>query len=146
MPAPCTRRSLTWSNAGQLDLVSIWGEEAVQSQLHSSHRNYDTFGQISRYMTERGHDRDTLQCRGKVKELWNIYYKAEEANHHSGAVPMCCQFYEELNAILGGNPNSTVKSTVDTSEAHVPVKSGPSQEEENLDEDVEVDEGPRGRG
>ncbi|EMP30273.1 hypothetical protein UY3_12598 [Chelonia mydas] len=50
---------------------------------------------------------------------------------------MSCQFYKELDAILGGNPTSTAKAPVDTSVARVPIESGPSQEEEILDEDVE---------
>ncbi|EMP32094.1 Zinc finger and SCAN domain-containing protein 29 [Chelonia mydas] len=141
MPAPRTRRSPAWSNAELLDLIGIWGEEAVQSQLCSSHRNYDTYGQISRCMTERGHDQETLQCRVKVKELQNTYHKA---NCHSGAAPTSCRFYKELDVILSGNPTSTAKTTVDTLVACVPVESGLSQEEENLDEDEGG--GPRGRG
>ncbi|EMP24856.1 hypothetical protein UY3_18073 [Chelonia mydas] len=115
----------------------IWGEEAVQSQLRSSHRNYTTYGQTSRSMTERGHDRNTLPCRVKVKELWNAYHKAQEANCRSSAAPTSCRFYKELDAILGGNPTSTAKATVDTLVAHMPVESGPRQEEEILDFDVE---------
>ncbi|EMP38986.1 hypothetical protein UY3_03819 [Chelonia mydas] len=138
MPAPHTRRSPTWSNAKLLDLISIWGEEAVQSQLCSSRRNY-TYGQISRCMIERGHDRNTLQCRVKVKELRKAYHKACEANHHSCAVPMSCWFYKELDAILSGDPTSTTKDPVDTSLACVPVKSGLSQEEAILDEEREGD-------
>ncbi|EMP41635.1 Zinc finger and SCAN domain-containing protein 29 [Chelonia mydas] len=139
MPAPCTRRSPAWSNAELLDLLSIWGEEAVQSQLRSSHRNFDTYGQISRCMTERGYDQDTLKCRVKVKQLRNAYHKAREANQHSSAAPTSCQFYKELDVILDGDPTSTVKATVDTWVAHMPLESGPSQEEEILDEDVEGD-------
>ncbi|XP_039367224.1 uncharacterized protein LOC120389081 [Mauremys reevesii] len=41
---------------------------------------------------------------------------------------MSCRFYKELDVILGGNPTYTAKATVDTSVAHVPVESGPSQE------------------
>ncbi|EMP38451.1 Zinc finger and SCAN domain-containing protein 29 [Chelonia mydas] len=139
MPAPCTRRSPAWSNAELLDLISIWGEEAVQSQLRSNHRNYDTYGQISQCMTERGHDQDTLQCRAKVKELRNAYHKAREANHCSGAAPTSCRSYKELDAILGGGPTSTTKASVDTSVACMPVESEPRQDEEILDEDVEWD-------
>ncbi|XP_044884174.1 uncharacterized protein LOC123376314 [Mauremys mutica] len=101
------------------------GGEAVQSQLRSSRRNYDTFGQISRDMMERGHDRDALQCRVKVKELWNAYRKAYEANNRSGAAPATCHFYKELDAILEGDPTSTPSSTMDTSES-----SSTRQEEE----------------
>ncbi|EMP31783.1 Transcription elongation factor A protein 1 [Chelonia mydas] len=70
-------------------------------------RNYDVFGQISRDMMERGHDRDALPCRVKVKELRNAYRKAREANSHSDAAPVTCRFYKELDAILGGDPTCT---------------------------------------
>ncbi|XP_065453198.1 uncharacterized protein LOC135983790 [Chrysemys picta bellii] len=113
---PCAKRAPAWSNGELLDFINVWGEEAVQSQLHSSRRNYDTFGQISRAMMERGHDRDALQCRIKVKELWNAYHKAREANHRSGAAPATCRFYKELDAIVGGDPTSTPSNTMDTSE------------------------------
>ncbi|KAM7177216.1 uncharacterized protein RBU57_002584 [Macrochelys suwanniensis] len=120
-----------------MDLISIWGEEAVQSQLHSSRQNYDSYGQISRCMTERGHDQETLQCMVKMKELRNTYHKAQEVNRRSSAAPTSCRFYKELDAILGGDPTSTAKSPVDTSLAHVSVKSGLSQEEAILDEEGE---------
>ncbi|EMP28747.1 hypothetical protein UY3_14133 [Chelonia mydas] len=138
MPAPSTRRSSTWSNAELLDLISIWGEEAVQYQLRSSHRNDDTYAQISRCTTERGHDQDTLECRVKVKELRNAYHKAWEANRCSSAAPTSCRFYKELNTILCGDPTSTVAISV----ARMPVKSGPSQEKEILHEDLEGDGDP----
>ncbi|EMP42056.1 hypothetical protein UY3_00646 [Chelonia mydas] len=90
-------------------------------------------------MTERGHDRDTLQCRVKVKELQNAYHKAREANCRSSAAPTSCRFYKELDTILGGDPTSTAKDPVDTSLACVPVESGLSQEEAILDEEGEGD-------
>ncbi|EMP31496.1 Zinc finger and SCAN domain-containing protein 29 [Chelonia mydas] len=131
---PCVRRSPVWSNGEVLDLISVWGEEAVLSQLRSTRRNYDTFGQISRDMMERGHDRDTLQCRVKVKELWNAYRKAREANSHSGAAPATCRFYKALDAILGGNPTSTLRPTMDTSSTRQ------EEEEESGSEGAEPEE------
>ncbi|EMP37978.1 hypothetical protein UY3_04736 [Chelonia mydas] len=132
-------RSPAWSNAELLDFVGIWGEEALQSHLCSSCRNYDTYRQIFRCMIERGHDWDTLQRRVRVKELQNIYHKVQEANCCSSAVPTSCWFYKELDTILCGNPTSTAKDPVDNSLACVPVKSGPSQEEAILDEEGEGD-------
>ncbi|CAM4616531.1 unnamed protein product [Lepidochelys olivacea] len=102
-----------WQGAGPHQCL---GEEAVQSQLRSSHRNYDTFGQISRDMLERGHDWNALQCRVKVKELQNAYGKAREANRCSGGAPGTCRFYKELDVILGGDLTSTPRTTIDTSE------------------------------
>ncbi|XP_065418711.1 zinc finger and SCAN domain-containing protein 20-like isoform X1 [Chrysemys picta bellii] len=114
-------------------MASCWtssvfgGEEAVQSQLRSSRRNYDTFGKVSKDMMERGHDRDALQCRIKVKELQSAYRKARDANGRSGAPPATCRFYKELDAILGVNPTSTPSTTMDTSE---PVGGEEEEEEE----------------
>ncbi|XP_053869758.1 zinc finger and SCAN domain-containing protein 20-like [Malaclemys terrapin pileata] len=125
---PRAKRAPAWSNGELLDLISVWGEEAVQSQLRSSRRNYDTFGKVSKVMMERGHDLDTLQCRIKVKELRSAYRKARDANGRSDAPPATCQFYKELDAILGVNPTSTPSTTMDTSE---PRWRGEEEEEEN---------------
>ncbi|EMP33346.1 hypothetical protein UY3_09505 [Chelonia mydas] len=136
------RQSQRGRDSSQLTVAKtphIWGEEAVQSQLRSSCRNYDTYGQC---ITGKGHDRDTLQCRVKVKKLQNTYHKAQEANCHSGAAPTSCQFYKKLDMISMVTPTSTAKSPMDTSGACVPVEIGPSQAEEILDEDVEGERDP----
>ncbi|EMP25465.1 Zinc finger and SCAN domain-containing protein 29 [Chelonia mydas] len=112
-----TKHILAWTTAELLDLISIWGEESVQSQLRLTRRNRDTYGQISRGLCEKGYDQDTQQCRAKIKELRQAYHKAWEANHHSGGAPKTCCLYKELNAILGGDPTSLADSPVDTSEA-----------------------------
>ncbi|EMP30733.1 Zinc finger protein with KRAB and SCAN domains 2 [Chelonia mydas] len=134
---PHARRFPVWSNGEVLDLINVWGEEAVQSQLRSSRRNYDTFGTISRDMMEKGHDRDALQWRVKVKELRNAYHKAHEANSHSGAAPVTCRFYKKLDAILGGAPTSTPSTTMDTSE---PSSTRQEEEDQSGSEGAEAEE------
>ncbi|EMP35987.1 Zinc finger and SCAN domain-containing protein 29 [Chelonia mydas] len=135
-----SKRSPAWTTAELLDLLSIWEEETMQSQLCSSHRNWDTYGQVSRGLCERGYDRDTLQCRAKIKEPRQPYHKARNANCRSGASPKTCQFYEELDAILSGNPTSIAKSPVDTSEGTEAAERGSNPEDEVIDEEVELDE------
>ncbi|XP_065453507.1 uncharacterized protein LOC135983863 [Chrysemys picta bellii] len=75
-------------------------------------------------MMERGHDQDALHCRVKVKELRNAYHKACKANS--------C-FYKELDAIHGGDPTSTPKTIMDTSEP----RSTRQEEEESVSEGAE---------
>ncbi|KAM9125526.1 uncharacterized protein ACDP82_012851 [Pangshura tecta] len=113
---PRGKRAPAWNNGELLDLISVFGEEAVQSQLLSSHRNYDTYGQISKAMLERGYDWDALQCRVKVKELRSACCKAREGNRRSGAAPTTCRFYKELDAIYGGDPTVNPRTTMDSSE------------------------------
>ncbi|EMP38744.1 Zinc finger and SCAN domain-containing protein 29 [Chelonia mydas] len=131
------RRLPVWSNGKMLDLISVWGEEAVQSQLRANRRNYDTFGQISRDMMESGHDWDALQCRIKVKELQNAYRKVRQANRRSGAAPATCRAYKELDVILGGDPTSTLSTTMDTSE---PSSTRQEEEHQSGSEGAEVEE------
>uniref|UniRef100_A0A8C8RE99 Myb/SANT-like DNA-binding domain-containing protein n=1 Tax=Pelusios castaneus TaxID=367368 RepID=A0A8C8RE99_9SAUR len=133
MAARRGRRAPLWSMAEVLDLISIWGESAVQAQLRGSRRNYDTFGIISRAMSERGYDRDTMQCRSKVKELRITYHRAKEANRHSGSAPATCRYYKEIEAILSGDPTTTAKSPVDTS-------ARPEQDEDVIDEEEEMED------
>ncbi|KAM7171800.1 uncharacterized protein RBU57_003066 [Macrochelys suwanniensis] len=133
---PHTRQSPVWSNGEVLDLISVWGEEAVQFQLRSSRRNYDTFGHVSRAMTERDHVWDAVQCQVKVKELRNAYHKAREANGCSGAASATFTFYKELDVILGGDPTSTPTTTIDTSEPS--AASGEEEEDESLSEGAEA--------
>ncbi|XP_050797141.1 zinc finger and SCAN domain-containing protein 29-like [Gopherus flavomarginatus] len=113
---PRTKRAPAWTNAELQDLISVWGEEAVQAQLRSRRRNYDTYGQISQSLMRRGHERDALQCRVKIKELRSAYCKACEGNRRSGAAPTTCRFYQELDAILGCDPTANPRSTMESSE------------------------------
>ncbi|EMP41444.1 UPF0472 protein C16orf72 [Chelonia mydas] len=83
MLAFCSRHSPVWSTPEQLDLLSLWGEKAVQLQLRSSRRNHDIYGLIASGMQEKGLERDTQQCRAKIKELRQAHQKAREANRCS---------------------------------------------------------------
>ncbi|KAG6928746.1 zinc finger and SCAN domain containing 20, partial [Chelydra serpentina] len=112
--APCSKRSPTWSTPELLDLLVLQGEEALQSQLHSSHRNSDTYRQISHGFLGKGYEWDTHQCHAKIKELRQAYQKAKEANCCSGAAPKTCHFYKELDTILGSELTSTAKTPVAT--------------------------------
>ncbi|XP_050816275.1 zinc finger and SCAN domain-containing protein 20-like [Gopherus flavomarginatus] len=113
---PRPKRAPAWNTSELQDLISVWGEEAVQSQLRSSRRNYDTYGQISKSLLQRGHERDALQCRVKVKELRSAYCKAHEGNRRSGAAPTTCRFYKELDAILGCDLTANLRTTMESSE------------------------------
>ncbi|XP_050788733.1 zinc finger protein 141-like isoform X2 [Gopherus flavomarginatus] len=110
------KRAPAWNTQELMDLIAVWGEESVLSELQSSRRNEKTFEKISNAMRERGHSRDSLQCRVKVKELRQAYRKTKAAKGRSGSGPKTCRFYDELNAILGNcattNPPLSVDSEV----------------------------------
>ncbi|XP_074923716.1 uncharacterized protein LOC142047079 [Chelonoidis abingdonii] len=106
---------------------------SVQSQLQSSHRNFDIYEQVARGMDEKGHKGETQQSRAKIKEMRQVYQKAREA-------PKTCHFYKELHVILCGDTTSTHKSSVDTSGGLEATASRVNPEAEVLDEEVELEE------
>ncbi|XP_065444952.1 chromatin assembly factor 1 subunit A-like [Chrysemys picta bellii] len=93
---------------------------------------------ISKGMMERGHNRDSDQCRVKVKELRQAYQKTKEANGRSGSEPRTCRFYAELHAVLGGaattTPILTVDSEVGIISTATPEDSADGEEEEEEEE------------
>ncbi|XP_050815040.1 uncharacterized protein LOC127053799 [Gopherus flavomarginatus] len=138
------KRAPAWNTQELLDLIAVWGEDSVLSELRSSRRNEKTFEKISNAMRQRGHSRDSVQCRVKVKELRQAYQKTKAANGRSRSGPKTCRFYAELHAILGGCATTSPPLSVD-SEVGVVISAiaddsadGEDMEEEEEDEMAET--------
>ncbi|EMP30309.1 Zinc finger and SCAN domain-containing protein 29 [Chelonia mydas] len=101
------KRAPAWTEREVRDLITVWGEESVLSELCSKRRNAKTFQKISEPMRDRGYIRDATQCRVKLKELRQAYQKTKESSGCSGTEPQTCHFYAELHAILGGAATTT---------------------------------------
>ncbi|EMP38892.1 hypothetical protein UY3_03932 [Chelonia mydas] len=108
------KRAPAWTEREELDLIAVWGDESVLSELHSKRRNANIFAKISKGLMDRGYNRDLQRCHMKIKELRQAYQKTREANGSSGSEPQTCCFYDELHAILGSAPTTTPPWSVDT--------------------------------
>ncbi|CAM4600221.1 unnamed protein product [Caretta caretta] len=132
------KRAPAWTEREVRDLIAIWGEESVLSELRSSFRNAKTFVKISQGMKDRGHNRDPKQCRVKLKELRQAYQKTREANGRSGSEPQTCHFYDELHAILGGSATTTPAMLFDSFNGDGGNTEAGFGNEEDDDEEEEV--------
>ncbi|XP_050820100.1 uncharacterized protein LOC127056370 isoform X1 [Gopherus flavomarginatus] len=132
------KRAPTWTAQEILDLIAIWGEDSVLTELRSKRRNEKTFEKISKAMTEKSHTRDSVQCRVKVKELRQAYQKTKTVKGRSRAGPKTCCFYVELHAILGASATTTPPLSVD-SEVGV-VISAMAEDSANGEDEVELAE------
>nr|XP_048672656.1 zinc finger and SCAN domain-containing protein 32-like [Caretta caretta]XP_048672657.1 zinc finger and SCAN domain-containing protein 32-like [Caretta caretta]XP_048672658.1 zinc finger and SCAN domain-containing protein 32-like [Caretta caretta]XP_048672659.1 zinc finger and SCAN domain-containing protein 32-like [Caretta caretta] len=131
------KRAPAWTEREVRDLIAVWGEESVLSELRSSFRNAKTFVKISQGMKDRGHNRDPKQCRVKLKELRQAYQKTREANSRSGSEPQTCRFYDELHAILGGSATTTPAVLFDSFNGDGGnTEAGFGDEEDDDDEEV----------
>ncbi|EMP32581.1 Zinc finger and SCAN domain-containing protein 20 [Chelonia mydas] len=132
------KRAPTQNTREVMDLIAVWGEESVQAELQSSRRNADIYAKIAWGMEKKGYIRDTQLCCVKIKELWQVYQKTREVNSRSGSTPQICSFYEELHVILGGDPTTTPKRSLDTSQE--PRATSSNNEEDIVDEEEEEEE------
>nr|XP_048674273.1 zinc finger and SCAN domain-containing protein 29-like [Caretta caretta] len=108
------KRAPPWTEQEILDLIAVWGDESVLSELRFKRRNSKIFEKISKGMKDRGYHRDPQQCRMKLKELRQAYQNTTEANARSGSEPQTYRFKNELHAILGGAPTPTPHLYVDS--------------------------------
>ncbi|XP_073206727.1 uncharacterized protein [Lepidochelys kempii] len=132
------KRAPAWTEREVRDLIAVWGEESVLSELRSSFRNAKTFVKISQGMKDRSHNRDPKQCHAKLKELRQAYQKTRGANGRSGSEPQICRFYDELHAILGGSATTTPAMLFDSFNGDGGnTEAGFGDEEEDDDEVVD---------
>ncbi|EMP27308.1 Zinc finger and SCAN domain-containing protein 29 [Chelonia mydas] len=108
------KRAPAWTKREVWDLITVWGDECMLSELRSKRLNAQTFEKISKVMKVIGYNRDLQQCRVKLKELRQAYQKTREANGCSGSEPQTCRFYDELHAILGGAATTTPRLCFDS--------------------------------
>ncbi|XP_065442086.1 uncharacterized protein LOC135981788 [Chrysemys picta bellii] len=133
------KRAPAWTDREVLDLIAVWGDESVLSELRSKRRNAKIYEKISKDMAERGYSRDATQCRVKIKELRQGYQKTKEANGRSGSHPQISRFYEALHSILGAAATTTPPVTVDSEDGI--VSTAGSSDMLGDGEDEEGDEG-----
>ncbi|KAM7182365.1 myb/SANT-like DNA-binding domain-containing protein 7 isoform 1-T2 [Macrochelys suwanniensis] len=138
------KRAPAWTDREVLDLIAVWGDESVLSELRSKRRNAKIYEKISKAMTERGYTRDATHRRVKIKELRQAYQKTKESNRRSGSQPHTCRFYEALHAMLGGAATTTPPVSVDSDDGVLSTATSSEvfadgEEEEGEEEDEAVD-------
>ncbi|KAK7175607.1 hypothetical protein R3I93_002515 [Phoxinus phoxinus] len=98
-------RGLTWSVEETSCLINIWAEAHVAQLLERTHKNTDVFNMFTERMKERGYERSPAQCRVKVKKLRQHEVRdALNKSGNSGEEKEKCQWYDELDKILGTRP------------------------------------------
>ncbi|KAM7176641.1 uncharacterized protein RBU57_002263 [Macrochelys suwanniensis] len=138
------KRAPAWTDREVLDLIAVWGDESVLSEVRSKRRNAKIYEKISKAMAERGYVRDATQCRVKIKELRQAYQKTKESNGRSGSQPHTCRFYEALHAMLGGAATTTPPVSVDSDDGVLSTATSSEifadgEEEEGEEDDEAVD-------
>ncbi|KAM9120392.1 myb/SANT-like DNA-binding domain-containing protein 7 [Pangshura tecta] len=134
------KRAPAWTDRKVLDLIAVWGDESVLSELRSKKRNAKIYEKISKAMTDRGYSRDATQCRVKIKELRQGYHNPKAENGCSGSQPQTCRFYKALHSILGVAATTTPPLTEDSDDGIVSTAGSLEMSTDREDEDGDDDE------
>jgi hypothetical protein len=102
-----SKRGETWSEAETAYLISAWGDHDIQEKLGTTHKNSEIYTAISATMKDNSYDRDSNQCRTKIKHLKQVYKAYKDALAVSGAgrkkMP---KFFKEMDVFLGDKPEA----------------------------------------
>ncbi|XP_033989543.1 uncharacterized protein zgc:113263 isoform X1 [Trematomus bernacchii] len=92
-------RSVPWTDAETLGLITMWGEEQVQQELRGTHRTGHMFPTISNKMAAQGFSRTPEQCQRRLKRLKANFRQCYQ-NNLEGQEQVPFKFYSELGRIL----------------------------------------------
>ena len=93
-----------WSDEEVKALLNIRAEVNIQEQLERAVRNKAVFERISKQLKEAGYNKESPQCRAKIKNLKTLYKRVKDNNGRSERGRKVCKFYDEIDAILGLRP------------------------------------------
>ena len=108
-----------WKREEVLALLSVWKEEDIFRDVQSvSEKKKPVYGVIAERLAGLGYSRTTTQIRNKIRRLKRDYKDCCRNNSTSGKARKQCDFFSELDDILGHRPavNPPSGSVIETSE------------------------------
>ena len=89
------------------------------------------YEEIAKKMREQGYNRDSEQCRNKVKNLKKHYREVKDNNKETGRGRKTFRYFEELDLILGHRPATVPTSLLDTGNGPVSATSSNQEADTN---------------
>nr|XP_055051220.1 uncharacterized protein LOC129437078 [Misgurnus anguillicaudatus] len=78
-------RRQTWSCEEVRNLIEIWSDEHIRSQLSKTHKNSAVFSFFSKQLRDRGFHCSVEQCQVKAKKLRQQYIQVRDALKKTGS-------------------------------------------------------------
>lgn len=128
-------RGFLWSDAETRALLTIWGEEDVQTALDGNFRNSHVYRDVASRLRLVGYERTPDQCRVRVKSLKRQYYQAKEAlRNNNGQYRKLCKFFDEMERILSNRPSVDPQDMFDSVAVGDEMMDGTEEEGEGTEQ------------
>ena len=109
-----TNRGTTWEDKEVKTLLTIWRDTKIQEELDGAVRNKVIYERIAKRLQEQGYECNWKQCRAKINNLKTKYREIKDNNKKTGRGRMSCNFFKELDKILGHRLASVSSALLDT--------------------------------
>ncbi|XP_062847364.1 1-aminocyclopropane-1-carboxylate synthase-like protein 1 [Trichomycterus rosablanca] len=109
-PSRKYERGSNWSEPEVVQLLQLWSDEAVQTELESCIRNQHVFNRIAEALHDRGIYRSADQCRDKIKKL-KLDYRRMKENYQTPRGGRARKFYDVLDRVLSSRPAASSSSS-----------------------------------
>ncbi|GAB6030046.1 hypothetical protein CHUAL_005729 [Chamberlinius hualienensis] len=97
-------------------LIAEWSEPHIQAGLRDMKRNISVFKNLQGRLKEHGYIRTAEQIKLKLRKLKKEYLKVKDHNGINGLGVINCDFFEELDAILGTRDMTENDVSIDSQE------------------------------
>ena len=109
------KRGSSWSDEETRCLLTIWQEHNIEAQLEDPKKHKGSIYQVlSNELSGRGYDKSSVQCKIRMHTLKRSYRDCKKKLSTSGKGRKLCNFYTELNAILGQRPATSPVKVVES--------------------------------
>ena len=105
----------SWTDTEVYQLIDLWSDSDIQSQLEGCKKNRDVYEKIAKKLHDAGFNRNAVQCRDKIKKLKGEYRKIKDHNNETGNNRKQWRFYDTMNKVLETRPASMPPVMIDTS-------------------------------
>ena len=138
-------RSPNWSDAETRFLIALWGE---QHQNISQQRNAKAWDGVARFLNQKlaqcGFEtfRTGQQCKGRMKSIIFDYKTAKKRMSESGDDDRSCDYFEELDEVLGktheGSSSEIIDPSTTTHESEKALSTSGDNEDSNANDEIIV--------
>ncbi|XP_058017688.1 probable inactive 1-aminocyclopropane-1-carboxylate synthase-like protein 2 [Ahaetulla prasina] len=116
-------RGTNWSDPEVVELLHLWADESVQTELESCLRNQHVFNRIAEVLREKGIHRTGDQCREKIKKM-KLEYRRIKDNNKSPRGGRTWKFYEVMDRVLASRPPLVYSATGNGNGSYVLTQQG----------------------
>ena len=109
------KRGSAWTDEETRALLSVWEEQAIEEQMENPKvNNGSIYKSVSDELMNKGFDRTPEQCKVRIHTLKRMYRETKTKLKQSGKGRRTCNYFNELDSILGNRPASSPVKVIET--------------------------------